>query len=130
MTKEEKSFYNALDLNVSAHKQLIMPYLNHCDKMPSKSSEPCKERMYRVQVAWDTYMAQNLAKIANKVIVKPNDKLLVFVGAMHIEQNLGIPLRFARLNNLPFITISNNKIEKEKDLKINTNKADIIYIYE
>lgn len=130
MTKEEKSFYNALDLNVSAHKQLIMPYLNHCDKMPSKSSEPCKERMYRVQVAWDTYMAQNLAKIANKVIVKPNDKLLVFVGAMHIEQNLGIPLRFARLNNLPFLTISNNKIEKEKDLKINTNKADIIYIYE
>lgn len=130
MTKEEKSFYDALDLNVSAHKQLIMPYLNHCDKMPSKSSEPCKERMYRVQVAWDTYMAQNLAKIANKVIKKPNDKLLVFVGAMHIEQNLGIPLRFARLNNLPFITISNNKIEKEKDLKINTNKADIIYIYE
>lgn len=130
MSDEEKAFYNNLDLNVTAHKQLISPYLEHCDKMPSIIKEPCEERMYRVQVTWDTYMAQNTAKIAKQVLKSPKDKLLIFAGAMHIEQNLGIPLRFSRLSNIPFITISNEKIEKDEDLKINTNKSDIVYIYE
>lgn len=130
MSQEEKDFYNSLDLGVSAHQQLIYPYLKHCDKMPQTSKEPCLDRMYRVQVTWDTYMAQNVAKIAKEVIKTSKDKLLVFAGALHIEQNLGIPLRFLRLSNLPFISISNEKIDKEKDLKIDTNKADIVYIYE
>ncbi|WP_419771033.1 MAG: ChaN family lipoprotein [Candidatus Marinarcus sp.] len=130
MNNEEKAFYDSLDLGVTAHKQLISPYLEHCNKMPSTSKESCEERMYRVQVTWDTYMAQNAAKIAKKVIKTPKDKLLVFAGALHIEQNLGIPLRFSRLSNLPFITISNEKIEKDKELKIDTKKADVIYIYE
>lgn len=129
MSREEKYFYDALDLNVSAHNQFVMPYLKHCNKMPSDNPEPCEQRMYRVQVAWDTFMAKNVAKIANMVIKKPKDKLLVFVGAMHVEQNLGMPLRFARLSNFPFATISNEKIEKDKDLKININKANIVYIY-
>jgi uncharacterized iron-regulated protein len=130
MSDEEKAFYNNLDLGVTAHKQLISPYLKHCDKMPTTSKEPCEERMYRVQVTWDTYMAQNVAKISKEVIKTPKDKLLVFAGAMHIEQGLGIPLRFVRLSNLPFITISNEKIEKNRKLEINTNKSDIVYIYE
>jgi uncharacterized iron-regulated protein len=129
MSEKEKVFYNNLDLNVSAHNQLVSPFLEHCNKMPQKSSEPCEDRMYRVQVTWDTYMAQNVAKIAEKVIKSPKDKLLVFAGAMHIEQKLGIPLRFARLSNLPFITISNEKIKKDEDLKLNINKSDIVYIY-
>jgi len=129
MDKELKTFYDALDVDVSAHRQLIMPYLKHCDKMPSKSSEPCDKRMYRIQVTWDTYMAKNVAKIAKEVIKTPKDKLFVFAGALHVEQNLGIPLRFSRLSNLPFITISNERISKEKDIKIDTNKADFIYIY-
>jgi len=131
MSKEDKSFYDTLDLNVSAYRQLVMPYLKHCNQMPStsKSVEPCELRMYRVQVTWDTYMANNVNKIANNVLKTPKDKLIVFVGAMHIEQNLGIPLRFSRLSNLPFITISNEKIDTKKDLKIDTNKADIVYIY-
>jgi uncharacterized iron-regulated protein len=130
MSDEEKSFYDSLDLEVTAHKQLVAPFLEHCNKMPSKSSEPCEQRMYRVQVTWDTYMAQNVAKIAKKVIRTPKDKLFVFAGAMHIEQNLGIPLRFARLCNLPFISVSNKKIEKDEALKLDINQADIIYIYE
>lgn len=130
MSEEEKTFYNNLDLNVSAHNQLVSPFLEHCNKMPQKSSEPCEDRMYRVQVTWDTYMAQNVAKIAKKVIKSPKDKLLVFAGAMHIEQKLGIPLRFARLSNLPFITISNEQIDKDEDLKLNINKSDIVYIYQ
>jgi len=129
MNKEEEDFYNNLDLNVSAHNQLVMPYLKHCNVMPSKSEEPCEQRMYRVQVAWDTYMAENVAKLAKNIIKTKKDKLLVFAGAMHIEQNLGIPLRFSRLSNLPFMTISNEKIDKDKDLKIDINKADIVYIY-
>lgn len=129
MTKEEKIFYDSLDLNVSAHQKLVMPYLNHCKKMPSKSEEPCEQRMYRVQVAWDSYMAKNIAELANEVLSSPKDKLIVFVGSMHIEYDLGIPLRFARLSNLPFVTISNEKISKEEDLKLDINKADFVYIY-
>ena len=53
-----------------------------------------------------------------------------FKHPLHIEQSLGIPLRFSRLSNLPFISISNEKIENDKDLKIDTNKADFVYIYE
>lgn len=131
MSKEEKTFYDELDLNVSAHKTMLEPFFKHCHGMPQKKdAEPCEQRMYRVQVTWDTYMAQNAAKIAKKVIKSPKDKLLVFAGAMHVEQNLGIPLRFARLSNLPFITISNEKIKKDKEVKIDNNKADIVYIYE
>lgn len=130
MTQEEREFYDALDLTVSAHQSLVSPFLKHCHKMPQKSSEPCEQRMYRVQVAWDTYMAQNIHSIANKVIKTPKDKLLVFVGAMHVEQNLGIPLRFARLNNLPFMTISNEQIMKNEPLEIINHQADIVYIYE
>lgn len=87
-----------------------MPYLKHCNKMPQKSNDACENRMYRLQVTWD--------------------KLLVFVGAMHLEQNLGIPLRFSRINNKPFLTISNKKIDKKDKLEIDTNKADFVYIYE
>lgn len=131
MSTEEKTFYDSLDLDVTAHNQLVMPYLKHCHKMPQKSSEPCEDRMYRVQVTWDTYMAQNLAKVAKEVIKTPKDKVIAFAGAMHMEQNLGIPLRFSRLSNLPFLTISNTKIDdKNSDVKINNSKADIVYIYE
>ena len=129
MSKEEKEFYDSLDLDVSAHKQLVMPFLMHCKKMPQRTDEKCENRMYRVQVTWDTYMAQNAAKIAKDVIKTPKDKLIIFAGAMHVEQNLGIPLRFSRLSNLPFVTISNEKIQEEKELKLNTNKSDFIYIY-
>jgi len=130
MSKEEKDFYDSLDLSVTAHQQLVYPYLEHCKNMKQISIEPCLNRMYRVQVAWDTYMAQNVAKLSKELIKSKNDKLLVFVGALHIEQNVGIPLRFARLSNLPFICISNEKISKNEELKINNNKADIVYIYD
>ena len=130
MSEEEKHFYDSLDLNVSAHYQFVEPFLKHCREMPLKSEEPCEQRMYRVQVAWDTYMALNVSKIAQKVLKTSKDKLFVFAGAMHVEQALGIPLRFSRLNNKPFIIISNQKISKEEQLQIDTNKADIIYIYD
>ena len=98
--------------------------------MPIKSSEPCEDRMYRVQVAWDTYMAKQTNILSRKVLKNKKDILIVFAGAMHIEKKLGIPLRFSRLNNTPYISISNYKIEKDKDILIPINKADILYLYE
>jgi len=130
MSKIEKEFYDSLDLNVSAHGKLVKPYLEHCNKMPSKSDENCVDRMYRVQVAWDTYMANEIYELSTKVLKTPKDKLIVFVGAFHIEYNLGIPLRFSRLSNIPFTSISNYQIQKEEEISIPNNLSDIVYIYE
>ena len=131
MDEDLKTFYDGLDVNITAHKDLVGAFLKHCHQMPQKSSENCEDRMYRVQVAWDSYMALNVNKIAKQHLKTPNDKLFVFAGAMHIEQNLGIPLRFARLNNQPFFTLSNQRIadNEEKELTIKHNKADILYLY-
>jgi len=130
MTKSELSFFNSLDLDINSHKNFVSPYFKHCNKMPIKSSEPCEDRMYRVQVAWDTYMAKQTNILSRKVLKNKKDILIVFAGAMHIEKKLGIPLRFSRLNNTPYISISNYKIEKDKDILIPINKADILYLYE
>lgn len=129
MSKKEKLFYETLDLKVFAHKNLVKPYFSHCSKMKIKSSEPCEERMYRVQVAWDTYMAEQSNILARKVLKNENDKLIIFAGAMHIEEGLGIPLRFSRINNTAFTSISNYKISEDKDILIPINKADILYLY-
>jgi uncharacterized iron-regulated protein len=130
MSKKEREFFDNLDLNVTAHKALVMPYLDHCEKMPKRSDEPCRERMYRVQVTWDTYMAKESAKIAQEVIKTKKDKLIIFAGAMHMEYGLGIPLRFARLSNLPFYIISNMQYGNEEKLEIKKQKADSIFLYQ
>jgi len=129
MSKEEKEFYDSLDLNVSAHGKLVKPYLEHCNKMPSKSDENCVDRMYRVQVTWDTYMAKETYKLSKEVLKLPKDKLIVFVGAFHLDYDLGIPLRFSRLSNIPYATISNYQISKDEKIKIPNNLSDIVYIY-
>jgi uncharacterized iron-regulated protein len=129
MNAGEKIFYDNLDLDVQVHKDLVSPYFKHCNKMPIKSDEDCEKRMYRVQVTWDTYMAKQTNLLAKRVLNSPKDILLVFAGAMHVEKNLGIPLRFSRLNNTPFTTITNYRISKEENIKFPINKADIIYIY-
>ena len=126
MSKEERNFYDNLDLNVTAHKNLVMPFFGHCKHMPKRGNEPCEERMYRVQVAWDTYMAEESAKLAKKVIKTNKDKLIVFAGAMHMQYGMGIPLRFSRVNNLPFYIISNH-LNNEKD--IYQYKANTVFIY-
>jgi len=134
MSKEEKRFYDSLDLNVKAHRALVMPFFSHCKQRAKKGNgqgngqknEPCDERMYRVQVAWDTYMGEESAKIAKKVIKTKKDKLIVFAGAMHVAYGLGIPLRFARKSNLPSYIISNHKKESET---LDANIADAVFIY-
>ena len=127
MTKEEKEFFDSLDLNVNAHQKLVSPYLKHCEKAPN--SKACEERMYRVQVAWDSYMARETYKLSKEVLKTSKDKLIVFAGAFHIDYDLGIPLRFARLSNIPYTTITNYEIYKDEDIKLHNNLGDIVYIY-
>jgi len=104
MSKEERSFNESLDLEVTPHKKLVMPYLTHCHApKKNESLQACIKRMYRVQVAWDSKMALESYKLARDL--KKDEKLLVFAGAMHIKEHLGIPLRFARLSNLATLTI-------------------------
>ncbi len=115
MSQEEREFNTSLDLNVSAHQSMVLPYFSHCHApKPKETLEECRQRMYRVQVAWDTKMAVESYKLS--LLLKKNEKLLVFAGAMHIENVLGIPLRFARLTNLPTTTITPTD-EQTKNIK-------------
>jgi len=104
MNQEIFSLYKALDTNVSAHQNLVMPFLSHCHAPKKEESlKECTQRMYKVQVAWDTKMARESANLARHL--KKNEKLIVFAGSMHMEYHLGIPLRFARESNLPYLNI-------------------------
>ena len=131
MSKEQRIFYDSLDLNVTAHQQLLEPFFGHCHKTRNgESPQQCSERMYRVQVAWDSMMGQESAKLAEKL--KEKEKLIVFVGAMHLESNLGVNLRFARDSNKPFITIlpipKDTKLEKV--IEVEQRSSDMVYLYE
>ncbi len=126
MSKEELNFYNSLDLNVSTHKQMISPYISHCHApLKGESLEECTLRMYRVQVAWDSKMADESYKLYKKL--KKDEKLIVFAGSMHIINRLGIPLRFARYTSTPTITII--PAQKEKNITIPLGTSDYILIY-
>lgn len=103
MDEAERGFYRSLDLNVSAHQQLMRPFMDHCSH--AKNGQTCAERMYRVQVAWDTKMGEESAKLAKEVLAVPQEKLVVFIGAMHLSSRLGVNMRFARRCYLPQVTI-------------------------
>lgn len=106
MTKEERDFYDSLDLNIAAHRQMLSPFFTHCHSpRKDEDSASCSERMYRVQVAWDSYMAKESEALLNRVGHRRNDLLMVFAGAMHFSYGLGINARFARLSRVPFVTI-------------------------
>ena len=125
MSKEELNFNDNLDLNVYPHRELILPFLSHCHA-PKKgeSLQACTERMYHVQVAWDSKMALESYKLSKTL--KKDEILLVFAGSMHIETRLGIPLRFARLSNLASVTI----IPADKETKfIDNDIGDYILFY-
>ncbi|MFC2074040.1 ChaN family lipoprotein [Campylobacterota bacterium] len=123
MSEDEKNFLKSLDLNTTAHRQMIFPFLNHCH-MPLKgeSEDQCLKRMYRVQVAWDEKMGQESALLAQKVLQSPKEKLIVFIGAMHLESGLGANMRFARYSNKPFVTLL-----PCFETKIEPGRADFIY---
>jgi len=106
LTKEQRHFYKTLDLNIYAHQSLLSPFFSSCHTNNfSISEKECIQRMYRVQVAWDTYMAQNSYAIATQHLNSKKDLLIIFAGSMHMLYGLGINTRFARLTNEPFVTV-------------------------
>ena len=118
MTSKEKDFYDSLDLNVTAHRQMLAPFFSHCHSLrKGEDAASCSERMYRVQVAWDSYMAKESANLVNRVQHRRSDLLMVFAGAMHFSYGLGINTRFARLSREPFVTI--------KPVSAGTDIADV-----
>ncbi len=118
MSKKEKTFYDSLDLNVTAHRQMLAPFFSHCHSLrKGEDTASCSERMYRVQVAWDSYMAKESVDLSNKILHRRSDMLMVFAGAMHFAYGLGINARFARLSREPFVTI--------KPVPTGTDTADV-----
>ncbi len=131
MSEEERTFYNGLDLNVSVHKAMLSPYFNHCHSLKNGESQAaCSERMYRVQVAWDTMMGQESAKLSESLTA--DEKLIVFVGAMHLENGLGANLRFARVSNEPFITLLpvSKKAKQQEEIDAHLGRSDLLYLYD
>ena len=118
MTKKEKDFYDSLDLNIAAHHQMLSPFFAHCHSLrKGENTTSCSERMYRVQVAWDSYMAKESAALLKRIGHRRSDLLMVFAGAMHFSYGLGINARFARLSREPFVTI--------KPVPTGTDTADV-----
>lgn len=106
MTPEFRSFYDTLDLNVSSHRQFLAPFFEHCHSMKKdEAALTCKERMYRVQVAWDSKMAKESLLLAKSVLKSPEDKLIIFAGAYHLTSHLGIDMRFSRQSSLLHVTL-------------------------
>ncbi len=127
MTRSEKSFYDSLDLDVSAHRQMLTPFFTHCHALrKGEDTNTCQERMYRVQVAWDSYMAKETAILANKLLHRSNDLLMVFAGSMHLSHGLGINARLARLSREPFVTIEPVPIGTER---ADVGEADFLLFY-
>lgn len=130
MSEEQRIFYDNLDLNVTVHQQLVAPFFSHCHHLKNgETQQECSERMYRVQVAWDSMMGQESAKLAKTLQGK--EKLIVFVGAMHLESKVGVNLRFARKTPMPSLTILPlPRDENAKDaLDVEPGSCDIVYLY-
>jgi len=129
MNMQQRAFYEGLDLNNSAHKAMLSPFFSHCHHLKSGESQlQCQERMYRVQVAWDTMMGMESAKLAETL--DADTKLIVFVGAMHLENGLGVNMRFARVSNVPSITLlPRPKTSKETMADVGLGCCDLVYLY-
>jgi len=131
MSREERAFYDGLDLNTGAHRAMLSPYFSHCHSLKNGESQAqCSERMYRVQVAWDTMMGVESAKLLDSL--GRDEKLIVFVGAMHLENGLGANMRFARVSNVPFVTllpVPKDTRKKEK-IEADLGRSDLLYLYD
>lgn len=130
MSKEQRTFYDSLDLNVTVHQQLVAPFFSHCHHLKNgETQQECSARMYRVQVAWDSMMGQESAKLAQRLQAK--EKLIVFVGAMHLESKVGVNLRFARKTSMPSLTLLPvpRDVQTQPTLDVALGSCDIVYLY-
>ncbi|MBN2894685.1 MAG: ChaN family lipoprotein [Campylobacterales bacterium] len=120
MDEALRRFYEGLDLGIGAHRALVAPYMQHCE-----GAQGCEARMYRVQAAWDQYMAQEVSKIAEGSGAQ--DRLIVFAGSMHMAYHLGINLHFARVSPCSSITLLPMPRSKEG---YEIGYADMLYLYD
>lgn len=127
LTPDMQRFYDTLDLNLTAHRRWLSPFFAHChSEEQDESDEECAARMYRVQVAWDCYMAAQADKLAKRVLKTSEDLLVVFAGAMHLNYGLGINARFARVSREPFVTI---RPVPDSTKKAEVGEADYLLLY-
>ena len=123
MNDDEQFFYKSLDLNMSLHFEMLSPFLDHCHApLDGESNDKCRERMYRVQVAWDEKMGYESALLAKKVLQDPKNKLIVFVGAMHLQSEVGVTMRFSRHSHELYTTVL-----PTYETNINPGYADFVY---
>ncbi|MEA1918309.1 MAG: ChaN family lipoprotein [Campylobacterota bacterium] len=128
MSPDLLKFYKNLDLNTRSHQQLLEPFFRYCHG--SKKGEDaltCKERMYRVQVAWDTKMAQESVRLEEKLMKDSKAKLIVFAGAFHLVSHLGINMRFSRESSALHVTLLPHPKPQEA---IDLGRSDFIYFYD
>ncbi len=120
-------FYKELDLDTKIHKDILGEFLDCHAPKKGESKEQCLKRMYLIQVAWDSIMAQNSSLIANNALKSKKDKLIVFVGSMHLAFGVGVNMRFARINDKPFVTVM--PLHKSSK-KIPLGFSDYLFLYE
>jgi uncharacterized iron-regulated protein len=127
MNDEERSFLDNLDLNVSAHRMQMKPFFEHCHKPKAgENALQCSERMYRVQVAWDSKMALEAHRL-ERVLQTPKDKLIVFAGSYHLENYLGLNMRFSRLSSRLHVTLLPEPLPQEA---LPLGYSDFVMYYE
>lgn len=124
MSSHEKSFFKGLDLNVSIHHDMLKPFFDECHAYSRSDQEDCSQRMYRVQVAWESKMAQEVHKYFKKL--QKDEVLMVLAGSMHLENGLGINLRFSRLSHQHFFTLLPRP---ERENKLPLGLADGVIFY-
>ena len=128
MSHDEKRFFYSLDLDISAHNQFLSPFFSTCHtRKQGETQEECIKRAYRVQVAWEAKMGRESAKLAKRVLKTPKDKLIVFLGAMHMVYGLGANLRFGRESDLLYA----NVVPQVWNLNyVEHASADFVYLHE
>ncbi|MCJ7766308.1 MAG: ChaN family lipoprotein [Thiovulaceae bacterium] len=131
MNARVRVFYDELDLNMSVHKAMLSPYFSHCHSLKSGETQAeCSERMYRVQVAWDTMMGEESAKLSETL--QADEKLIVFIGAMHLENGLGANMRFSRVSNEPTVTLLPvpKQAKQHEEIEADLGCSDLLYLYD
>lgn len=127
MRDSDRRFIEGMDMNLSAHRDLLSPFFSHCHaRREGESDQECAQRLYRVQVAWDSYMGKESAQLVQQVIQKKNDLLIVFAGSMHLAYGLGINARFARDSKEPFVTL---QPVPEGTKRADVGEADYLLFY-
>jgi len=123
----QREFYKELDLNVGIHRTWFDTIFPECHR-PKKGESPeaCKERIYRVQSAWDTGMGTSSIPLTEGLT--RFDKVVVIIGSGHLNYGIGANLRFARKSTLPTLTLLPEFLTPKQTRRIPIGTADVVFI--